>query len=140
MHKSLFAIFNRQASTHDEICQHLTYLLNARQGFLVALPDYGLPELLSIFRYLPEGLYDFLKVIKQNIDQYEPRLKNVSVELDTELGLSEILQLNIKAEDVYHQTLLFKATVNQLDGIFVVPAHSSVVPAKAGIQVLCPRA
>jgi type VI secretion system protein len=122
VHKSLTSVFKNQSSVYDEICQHLTYLLNARQGCLVALPDYGLPELLSMFRYLPEGLYNFLKIIKQNIEQYEPRLKNVRVELSSEFSVNEVLQLNIQAEDVDHQALLFQATVSQLNGIAVIPA------------------
>jgi len=127
VHKSLYAVFNKSSSVRDEICQHLTYLLNARQGSLVALPDYGLPDLLSIFRYLPDGLYDFLKLIKQNIETYEPRLKNVYVEVCGDVGLNERLQLNIKAEDIDHQTILFKVIlapteVVSVEAISVVPA------------------
>jgi type VI secretion system protein len=119
VHKSLQAVFNRQASLHLDICQHLSRLLNARQGSLAALPDYGLPDFLSVFRQLPEGLNDFLKMIKHCIERYEPRLKNIRVSLCSELTMQEVLPLVIVAEDAYRQVMTFKATVSQCDGVAV---------------------
>lgn len=122
VYRSLYAVFGCQMSMHSDICQHLTYLLNARQGSLVCLPDYGLPDLLSIFRRLPAGLYDFLNIMKQNIEKYEPRLKNVCVQVCEAVRLNEILQLHITADDIAHQALTFKAIVSQFDGVSVVYA------------------
>ncbi len=120
VHNALYAVFNRQTITHSDICQHLKYLLNARQGCLVAVPDYGLPELGVVFRYLPQALYDFLKTVKETIEVFEPRLKNVRVEVAEGICRSEILQLHIIAKDVFHQTLTFKAIINQFEGVVVM--------------------
>ena len=119
VHNALYAVFNRQAVAHSDICQHLMYLLNARQGCLVATPDYGLPDLAAIFRCLPHGLHDFLTTVKETIELFEPRLRNVRVGVAEGIFRSEMLQLHIIAEDVFHQTLTFKAVINQLEGVLV---------------------
>lgn len=83
------------------------------------MPDYGLPEFLSIFRCLPDGLHDFLNMIQRVIERYEPRLKNINVKLLSERDMSEMLRVLIHAEDVFHRTMSFRATLSQCDGVAV---------------------
>lgn len=63
-------------SVHD----HLIRLLNARQGVLKHLPDYGLPDLDMFYRELPYSEQDIAFSVKQVIEKYEPRLRNVRVQ------------------------------------------------------------
>lgn len=63
-------------SVHD----HLIRLLNARQGVLEHLPDYGLPDLDMFYRELPYSEQDIAFSVKQVIEKYEPRLRNVRVQ------------------------------------------------------------
>lgn len=62
-------------SIHDS----LQRILNARQGVLGHLPDYGLPDLDSFYRELPYSEQDIAFSVKQVIEKYEPRLQNVRV-------------------------------------------------------------
>lgn len=62
-------------SIHD----HLLRLLNARQGVLRHLPDYGLPDLDMFYRELPYSEQDIAFSVKNVIEKYEPRLRGVRV-------------------------------------------------------------
>lgn len=61
------------------IQKHLFRLLNARQGSLQHLPDYGLPDLNQIFQELPFAVSDLTTQLKTLIEKYEPRLINVKI-------------------------------------------------------------
>ncbi|MBU2862304.1 type VI secretion system baseplate subunit TssE [Reinekea forsetii] len=63
-------------SIHD----HLLRLLNARQGVLEHLPDYGLPDLDMFYRELPYSEHDIAFAVKNVIEKYEPRLVHVRVQ------------------------------------------------------------
>jgi type VI secretion system protein len=64
----------------SSIREHLNELLNARQGSLIHLPDYGLPDLGRIYQELPESLQELKDSLKHLIKKYEPRLKNIQIE------------------------------------------------------------
>src|SRR5471030_3288679 len=64
----------------SSIREHLIKLLNARQGSLRHLPDYGLPDLIEIYQKLPESLHELKQVILNVISRYEPRLSNNKIE------------------------------------------------------------
>ncbi|GGX39281.1 type VI secretion system baseplate subunit TssE [Saccharospirillum salsuginis] len=66
---------DRLASIHD----HLMRLLNARQGVLAHLPDYGLPDLNHFYQELPYSETDMAQAVKDVIEKYEPRLRRVQV-------------------------------------------------------------
>ncbi|WP_428241896.1 type VI secretion system baseplate subunit TssE [Gynuella sp.] len=62
-------------SIHD----HLIRLLNARQGVLGHLPDYGMPDLNRLYQELPYSESDMAIAIKNIVEKYEPRLSRVQV-------------------------------------------------------------
>ncbi len=62
-------------SIHD----HLSRLLNARQGALSHLPDYGLPDITAAYKDLPYTVIDLQTAIKDCITKYEPRIAEVNV-------------------------------------------------------------
>lgn len=64
----------------ESIHDHLIRLLNARQGVLRHLPDYGLPDLDMFYRDLPYSEQDIAFAVKNVIEKYEPRLENVRVQ------------------------------------------------------------
>jgi len=64
----------------DSIGKHLTLLLNSRKGTLAHLPEYGLPDITSIYQNLPHSIHSFVESIRKTIMQYEPRLQNVKVQ------------------------------------------------------------
>ncbi|RFA29857.1 hypothetical protein CAI21_08460 [Alkalilimnicola ehrlichii] len=66
-------------STVRSIRDHLTRLLNSRSGVLQHLPDYGMPDVPSLYSELPYSLEDFAAAVQHVITRYEPRLKHVQV-------------------------------------------------------------
>jgi type VI secretion system protein len=74
----------KEFADHDDLLtsihDHLLRLLNARQGVLKHLPDYGLPDLDMFYRELPYSEQDIAFSVKSVIEKYEPRLIHVRVQ------------------------------------------------------------
>jgi type VI secretion system protein len=88
----LFEVFTQQwkdktriEAVHEDqilvqsVQDHLARLLNARQGVLSHLPDYGLPDITKIYGDLPYAVSDLRTAIELCITKYEPRVKQVTV-------------------------------------------------------------
>ncbi|MDR2443009.1 MAG: type VI secretion system baseplate subunit TssE [Deltaproteobacteria bacterium] len=74
-----------QALTEDDsIRNHLLRFLTTRQGSVQSLPDYGLPDLNDLGLSKSELLTECCRVIAEGIDRFEPRLKNVKVEVSAD--------------------------------------------------------
>jgi type VI secretion system protein len=65
----------------EAVRDHLSLLLNTRQGTVGHLPDYGIPDLTAVYNGLPASLKMLSQAIKDTIGNYEPRLKRVTVKL-----------------------------------------------------------
>ena len=65
----------------DPVRDHLTLLLNSRQGSVPNLPDYGLPDMSSFMSEYPNSLSELRGVLERLLRKYEPRLHNPSVRL-----------------------------------------------------------
>lgn len=63
----------------QSIQDHLSRLLNARQGALFHLPDYGLPDITAAYGDLPYTISDLQSAIEDCIKKYEPRIADVEV-------------------------------------------------------------
>ncbi|AZF05124.1 type VI secretion system baseplate subunit TssE [Pseudomonas sp. R5-89-07] len=61
------------------VAAHLTKMLSTRAGSVLALPDYGLPDLNDMRLSLHESLTQSRLRIERFIQDYEPRLVNVRV-------------------------------------------------------------
>lgn len=61
------------------IQDHLVQLLNARQGVLPHLPDYGLPDLTAVYQEMPYSINTLADSVKSTLARYEPRLINIKV-------------------------------------------------------------
>ncbi len=64
----------------QSVLRHLERMLNVRQGSVVTLPDYGVPDVNDLATQFPDALTAIRRVIKQSIEQYEPRLSRISVQ------------------------------------------------------------
>ncbi|MCC6464568.1 MAG: type VI secretion system baseplate subunit TssE [Planctomycetes bacterium] len=67
------------------ILHNLSRILNARRGQSPALPDFGIPAPNEIAQGYPESVTVLQKLLRQCIEKYEPRLKDVQVlQLDSD--------------------------------------------------------
>jgi type VI secretion system protein len=61
------------------LARHIAVLLSTRQGTALTCPDYGLAEVSEVLYDFPEAIGIMQRSIKNTIQTYEPRLKNVQV-------------------------------------------------------------
>src|SRR6476660_387830 len=69
----------RDSDTETAVSQHLARLLNTRQGSCLTCPDYGLIEVSEVLYDFPDAIGIMQRALKNSIQTYEPRLKNVQV-------------------------------------------------------------
>lgn len=100
------------------IREHLTALFNARQGSLIHLPDYGLPDLENIYQKLPESLETLTLALKNTIYRYEPRLKNTVIEFKRVQNVDYVIGLTLFSTLLNGEKISFE--VNFLSGGIVI--------------------
>ncbi len=61
------------------IVGNLNRLFNTRQGAIKHLPGFGLPDLSTVYRDMPDTVGDLKKAIKDAVEVYEPRLTRIRV-------------------------------------------------------------
>jgi type VI secretion system protein len=79
----------------ESVLRHLEHMFNVRQGNVASRPDYGLPDFNSLAHRFPDAAHEFRRAIKRAIEDFEPRLRNVTVSADAEPS-EELLQLRYK--------------------------------------------
>ena len=87
----------RDHDLESAVISHLANMLNNRQGSSLTCPDYGIPELSEIIHDFPEAIGIMQRAIKNSVQLYEPRLKNVQVR-------------HIKNEQTHQMILEFEIT------------------------------
>jgi type VI secretion system protein len=108
---------SRDSDTESAVSQHLARLLNTRQGSCLTCPDYGLIEVSEVLYDFPDAIGIMQRALKNTIQTYEPRLKNVQVRhLKNDLGHEMVLQFEITAQlhlpDGRRQALRFSTAVD----------------------------
>lgn len=63
----------------DSILRHLRRMLNTRQGHTLIQPEYGMPDVTEFLQNLPNMVEVVQKGIRNSIEKFEPRLRNVTV-------------------------------------------------------------
>ena len=58
---------------------HLQQMLNTRWGSVPIADDFGIPDFTDILSSYPESVRDLERSLRQTIQKFEPRLKNVRV-------------------------------------------------------------
>lgn len=102
----------------SSILTHLGHMLNTRQGSSLTCPDYGLLEVSEVLHEFPEAIGLVQRSIKNSIQLYEPRLKNVQVRhARSDTVQSMLLEFEVTAQiqlpDGRRQSLRFGAAVDQ---------------------------
>jgi type VI secretion system protein len=70
---------SRETALRSSIQDHLTRIFNSRRGALTHLPDYGLPDLTSVYQELPYSIEALACAVRLCVERYEPRIKHVRV-------------------------------------------------------------
>jgi type VI secretion system protein len=99
------------------VTEHVVRMLNTRQGSCLTCPDYGLIEVSEVLYDFPDAVGIVQRALKNSIQQYEPRLKNVQVRhVKNEYVHEMMLQFEITAQlhlpDGRRQSLRFATTVD----------------------------
>ena len=63
----------------ESVLRHLRKMLNVRQGSVCTLPDYGIPDLNSLFAQYPDAILALRRILRDSLEKYEPRLRSVKV-------------------------------------------------------------
>ena len=63
----------------DSILRHLQQMLNTRQGHAPTQPEYGMPDVTEFIHTLPDMVNEVRRAIRNSIEKFEPRLRNVDV-------------------------------------------------------------
>jgi type VI secretion system protein len=107
----------RDSDVEAAVSQHLNRLLNTRQGSCLTCPDYGLVEVSEVLHDFPDAIGIVQRALKNTIQQYEPRLKNVQVrhikgEEMGEMSLSFEITAQLHLPDGRRQSLRFATAVD----------------------------
>jgi type VI secretion system protein len=107
----------RASDVEGSVTQHLARMLNTRQGSALTCPDYGLIEVSEVLYDFPDAIGIMQRALKNTIQTYEPRLKNVQVrhlknDVATELSLQFEITAQLHLPDGRRQSLRFAAEVD----------------------------
>lgn len=108
------------------VTRHIATMLNTRQGSSLTCPDYGLTEISEVLYDFPEAIGIMQRSIKNTIQQYEPRLKNVQVRhVKNEQTQALVLEFEITGQvvlaDGRRQSIRFSTAVDGKGSIQVNP-------------------
>ncbi|MBU2710570.1 type VI secretion system baseplate subunit TssE [Zooshikella harenae] len=82
------------------ILSHVQDMLNVRQGSVMALPDYGMPDFNDLVSQFPDAIIQIKQAIKEYLSLYEPRLSTIRVEHYEDADNPLVLKFGITAEVV----------------------------------------
>jgi len=107
----------RDSDVESAVTAHLAQLLNTRQGSCLTCPDYGLIEVSEVLYDFPDAIGIVQRALKNTIQTYEPRLKNVQVRhIKNDYASEMTLQFEITAQlhlpDGRRQSLRFATNVD----------------------------
>ncbi len=92
------AVRSDGAASVESVMRNLRRLFNSREGCALTRPDLGLPDFGSLAQSFPNALQDVIKAIKYQIEQFEPRLRNVQVRHQVDAEDPRLIRFHIRAE------------------------------------------
>lgn len=84
------------------VLDNIQRILNSRSGALKHLPDYGIPDLSTVYKNLPSSAQDLRVHMRKTLLKYEPRLSELEIHLTESKDNIMILcyQLNCSIDQV----------------------------------------
>ena len=68
-----------QTTQLQNVIDNIQRMLNIREGSVLALPDYGMPDFNDVVKEFPDAISRMQLVIGRFIETYEPRLQDLEV-------------------------------------------------------------
>ena len=93
------------------ILGNLGRLFNTRQGSLLHVPEYGLPDFTDISRTAPADIERLRRAIRDAVERFEPRLRRVRVDQETSDPSSPYLVFLLSAELIPGGRVQFQTTI-----------------------------
>jgi type VI secretion system protein len=103
------------------VVSNLSRLFNTRRGTLPHLPDYGVPDMLTVYRDAPRSVEELRRTLKASIDTYEPRLRRVRIEQKEQKAYTMRLVFLVRAHLRNGQQVQFETTFRSQDATTVEP-------------------
>lgn len=94
---SLLKDFDLSTQVLLSIRDSIAGILNCRRGTFAHLPDYGLPELSTIYCALPNSAHVLENLITQPLLCYEPRLKTIDI-IQSPAAYPAVISYELKCE------------------------------------------
>lgn len=108
------------------VVSNLNRLFNTRRGAVGHLPDYGLPDMLTVYRDAPRTADELRRAVKESIEAYEPRLRRVRVRHRETDEHSMRLVFLVRAELMNGEQVRFETTFESQKSARVEPVGSYV--------------
>ena len=64
------------------VMDNIERILNSRAGTIKHMPDYGLPDMSTIFQALPSSAYILMRAIEHTLLTYEPRISSININIE----------------------------------------------------------
>jgi type VI secretion system protein len=113
-HRSLTVTENTEQLA-ESILRHLRRMLNTRQGHVLIQPEYGMPDVTEFLQNLPGMVEVVQQGIRNSVEKFEPRLRNVTVTYVPSEDLLTNLRFEITGELVTEReeaSVWFETAVN----------------------------
>jgi len=125
--ESVYPIGSNQQSLIKSVKVNLQQMLNVREGSVVALPDYGMPDFNDLVYEFPDAIYQLQVAIKRFLLKYEPRLDDVVVNyvpdssqpLQLKYRVSVQVNQNRQVEDDQDDTFEFETVITGSGQAFI---------------------
>jgi len=108
----------------QSVVSNLTRLFNTRRGAVPHRPDYGLPDLFSVYRNAGSSVDDLRTAIQESIETYEPRLRRVRVHRQERAESVLRLVFVVRAELITGPPVRFETTFESQSAARVEPVAS----------------
>lgn len=106
------------------VLDHLRRLLNARAGSLQHLPEYGLPDLPSLYAELPYSAERLGEAIRRTVERFEPRLEQLHLTVLARPGCAGVLSVELSGRLPAGDPVRFESVFEPGGGARVFPVRA----------------
>lgn len=104
----IFDQYSEEVKLRSSIIENLKMILNTRQGSILHLPDFGMPDVLQVYFKSGCSIEPIIDQIKHTILKYEPRIGNALIEKSDfdQNNMRISLKINASIKDTLNKEIL----------------------------------